>query len=185
MQPCVFFDRDGIVNESPPGGFVLAWEAFQLKPGFVEALRLARERDYAAVVVTNQSCIARGLTTAAVVEDVHDRLRAMLHREYGLGLLDILYCPSLDDADPMRKPNPGMLLEAARRHGLDLAASWMVGDQERDIEAGLRAGCRAIRVDARDVVTEAEYRVPDMREVRNVLRRVLRVAAVEGGASGA
>jgi D-glycero-D-manno-heptose 1,7-bisphosphate phosphatase len=143
--PCIFFDRDGIVNRAPdPDPYVLRDEDFHLLPEFFEALRIARERGYAAAVVTNQRCVSLGLLSRADLERMHDRLLAECGRR-GLALLEVAYCPHGGD-HPDRKPAPGMLRKAAARHGIDLARSWMVGDSPRDAEAGRRAGCRTLYV---------------------------------------
>lgn len=139
-RPAVFFDRDGIVNESPGPGYVERWEDFHLLPSFVAALRIVVDRGYAPVVVTNQRGVGRGIMSQAALDRIHDGLAAALAAE-GLALTDIRVCTSVTDDDPRRKPNPGMLVEAADAHGLDLSRSWMIGDSEKDIEAGRRAGC--------------------------------------------
>lgn len=173
-KPCIFFDRDGIVNESPgPGRYVLTWEDFHLIPAFVECLRIAARRGYQVVVVTNQRCVARGLISHRGVAALHRRLQAQLRREYGLALRDIVYCPHDEGQCTCRKPQPGMLMAMARKHGLDLARSWMVGDAETDVEAGRRAGCRTIRVGPRNALSAAEYRVGSMSELPALLETVL------------
>ncbi len=172
-EACVFFDRDGVVNVSPGAGYVERWEDFHLMPGFPDVLRTVRARGYRAVVVTNQRGVALGLMTRETVEGIHARLRELLAGTYGLELLDVLYCPHDRGQCACRKPQPGMLLEAARRHGLDLARSWMVGDGERDVEAGANAGCRTIRVASVGSVTRADYSVPDMSALNALLERVL------------
>lgn len=139
-RPAVFFDRDGIVNESPGPGYVERWEDFHLLPSFVEALRIVVARGYASVVVTNQRGVGRGIMSQAALDRIHAGLVAALAAE-GLALTDLRVCTAVTDDDPRRKPNPGMLAEAARAHGLDLGRSWMIGDSEKDIEAGRRAGC--------------------------------------------
>jgi D-glycero-D-manno-heptose 1,7-bisphosphate phosphatase len=169
---CVFFDRDGIVNRRPVGRYVTRKDEFHLLPAFVEALEVVREKGYAAVVVTNQSGIERGHMTHETVREIHDHLDGML-RASGLALLDIVVCPSADDGHPDRKPNPGMLLRAAARHGIDLDRSWMVGDQERDVLAGKRAGCRTVLVEGPDESTEAEFRLRDVAELPAFLRQHL------------
>ncbi|HOW98073.1 MAG TPA: HAD family hydrolase [Kiritimatiellia bacterium] len=161
-RPCVFFDRDGIVNRSPGPGYVERVEDFHLLPEFVEALRVVRARGYEAVIVTNQRGVALGRMSAETVQSMHDELARRLRAE-GLDLLDIRVCTANDNRHPDRKPNPGMLLAAARRHGLDLGRSWMVGDHERDIEAGRRAGCRTVRVGEPGQPSAADFRVDDMR----------------------
>jgi D-glycero-D-manno-heptose 1,7-bisphosphate phosphatase len=174
MIRCVFFDRDGVVNRAPPeGGYVERWADFHLLPEFVETLRLVRKLGYAAVIVTNQRGVALGLMGRDAVEDIHRRLRAQLRDEAGLELLDILYCPHGAGECECRKPKPGMLLEAARRHGIDLAASWMVGDSERDVEAGAAAGCRTILVAPPGASSRADARFPDLAALRSGIAKRL------------
>ena len=172
-RPAVFFDRDGIVNRSPGAGYVERPEDFHILPEFFEALRIATARGYPAVVVTNQRGVSLGRVSPSALEAMHDRLRAAL-AERGLALLDIRVCASGDNADPRRKPNPGMLLEAAAAHALDLARSWMIGDSERDIEAGRRAGCAVtVRVAEEGTATSATWRVADMGELARLLEQRL------------
>ncbi len=171
---CVFFDRDGIVNASPGAGrYVTRWDDFHLLPEFVEALRVVRARGYQAVIVTNQRAVARGLVSAAEVEAMHRNLREMLLKNYGLEILDVAYCPHDVGQCDCRKPSPGMLQAMAAKHGLDLAASWMVGDAETDIEAGRRAGCRTIRVNGAAAASKADYRVAAMKDLPALLKEVL------------
>lgn len=174
MKRCVFFDRDGVVNRSPgPGKYVERWEDFELLDGFVEALRVVQRHGWSAVVVTNQRCVARGMVPMAEVERIHAELRRALAARGGLALLDLRVCPHEEGRCTCRKPQPGMLLDAAREHDIDLAASWMVGDSERDIEAGRRAGCRTIRVCGDDEPTQADVRIGSIDELAGLLRRVL------------
>jgi len=166
LQRCVFFDRDGIVNISPPeGDYVRSWADFRLSPDLPDILRIVRDKGYAAVVITNQRGVAMGLMSVSAVEDIHARLQELL-RACCVPLLDILYCPHDKDTCTCRKPQPGMLLEAARRHHLDLARSWMVGDRAGDMEAGRRAGCRTILVSAGDLAVQADYRVQTLGELK-------------------
>jgi len=174
MRTCVFFDRDGIVNVSPGPGYVERWEDFHLQDGFVNALAVCRGKGYDAVIVTNQRGIARGIVAEETVVDMHARLRRLLREKHRLEILDVLYCPHHAGSCACRKPKPGMLLEAARRHDIDLAASWMIGDSLRDIQAGRAAGCRTILVgEAADRAAEADEWVPEMDELAEVLERVL------------
>ena len=167
-RPCVFFDRDGIVNRSPGPGYVERVEDFHLMPEFIKALRAVRAKGYEAVIVTNQRGVALGRLSEATLEAMHRYLRERLAAG-GEGLLDILVCTADDNSHPDRKPNPGMLLAAARRHGLDLSRSWMVGDNERDVEAGRRAGCRTVLVGEEGKPSAADFRVRDMGELPGFL----------------
>jgi histidinol-phosphate phosphatase family protein len=170
---CVFFDRDGIVNESPGPGYVERWEDFVLMPEIPGILKMVRSLDYEAVVVSNQRCVARGIVALAEVNRIHDNLQKRLRQEFGVEFLDIFFCPHDNSSCDCRKPLPGMFLRAASRHGLDLAASWMVGDNEKDVAAGHAAGCRAILVSRSAAGTAAEFRVADMSELQCLLERVL------------
>ena len=171
---CVFFDRDGIVNASPGADrYVTRWEDFHLLPEFVEALRVVRARGYQAVIVTNQRAVARGLVSAAEVEAMHRSLRDLLLKNYSLDLLDVAYCPHDVGECECRKPAPGMLKAMALKHGLDMASSWMVGDAETDVEAGQRAGCRTILVNGAEDVSKADWRVAAMKDLPEILKRVL------------
>jgi histidinol-phosphate phosphatase family protein len=166
-NPCVFFDRDGIVNQPPneERRYILHEDEFQLLPEFVESLRVVLARGYKAVIVTNQSGVGKGRMTQADLDRIHAKMHALLE-EHGLALHDVIECTSSDDAHPNRKPNPGMLLEAAKKHDLDLARSWMIGDQEKDVIAGRRAGvARTVKVKPLPNLSEADYQVPSMRDL--------------------
>lgn len=141
----VFLDRDGVLNqiverdgrvESPR---TLA--EFRLAPGARDAVLRLREAGLAALVVTNQPDIARGLLPADVLDGINTRLRD------DVGVDDIRVCPHEDvDACQCRKPRPGMLHELATRWGIDLERSYMVGDTWRDMAAGRNAGCTTVLV---------------------------------------
>ena len=165
-QPCVFFDRDGIVNAPPAADrrYIERPEEFILLPEFLDALRVAQAHGYAAVIVTNQKGVATGQIAPEALAAMHQRLQDAVRRAGLRPLLDIRVSTATDDAHPERKPNPGLLLAAARDHGLDLPRSWMIGDHERDIEAGRRAGCRTVRVGGTQP-TAADVRVPDMSQL--------------------
>ena len=183
-RKCVFFDRDGIVNESPGSGrYVTRWQDFHLVPEFVTCLRAVLKMGYQAVIVTNQRAVARGLMRIKDLEDIHRRLKRLLMRQYGLALLDIIYCPHNANECSCRKPSPGMLLDMADKHDINLAASWMIGDSETDMEAGRRAGCRTIlvavspprrrRSPADSAGLKADQRVPSMRVLAKKIRAIL------------
>lgn len=173
LRPCVFFDRDGVVNRSPGPGYVNHLDDFHILPGFAACVRAAAEKGFPAIVVTNQRGVTRGLTPPEQLEAMHQRLHDELARE-GLALLDLLVCSADDDAHPDRKPNPGMLRTAAARHRLDLSRSWMIGDRESDVETGQNAGVAVtVRVDPGEVPTRATHRVPDMAACAKLLRQRL------------
>jgi histidinol-phosphate phosphatase family protein len=170
--PCVFFDRDGIINVSPGPGYVERVEDFHIQPPFVEALRVVRAKGYAAVVITNQRGVGRGIMTREALDAIHARLAGHL-AGHGLDLDAVYVCTANDHNHPDRKPNPGLLMRAAADRGLDLARSWMVGDQETDIQAGHRAGCRTVLVNPGVASTEADVHLHDMAELAPWLARTL------------
>lgn len=160
-RPAVFFDRDGtlIVDAdylSDPEGVVLI-------PGAPESIRAARQAGWLAVVVTNQSGIGRGLYSEADYRAVDRRFQALLSAE-GATVDAVLHCPhhpAFTGACACRKPAPGMLLEAARRLGIDLGRSLMVGDKRSDLEAGAAVGAAPILVrTGYGAITEADGRLP-------------------------
>lgn len=147
----VFVDRDGTINEEV--GYLDRLEKLRLIPGASEAIRMINEAGMKAVVVTNQSGVARGFYDEAFVGRTHTLLREMLWRE-GARLDGIYFCPHHPTAGlgkylrvcDCRKPAPGMLLRAAEELGIDLSRSWLIGDTLNDIEAGAKAGVRSVLV---------------------------------------
>jgi D-glycero-D-manno-heptose 1,7-bisphosphate phosphatase len=173
MKKCVFFDRDGIVNKSPGPGYVESWKDFHLLPEFVESLRIARNLGYESVIVTNQRGVALGRLSAETLEQIHKNLTNLLKEKFRLKLLNIFYCPHERDTCNCRKPKPGMLLAAAEKHNINLKTSWMIGDNENDVEAGRNAGCRTIIVSDSNAATKADFKTPDMKALVTLLPRVL------------
>ena len=171
---CVFFDRDGIVNVSPGPGYVATWEAFHLTPEIPGILKAVSDAGFEAVLVTNQRGVARGVMTSETLDLIHAQMQSRLEEHSGASFLDIMVCTHHRGECTCRKPQPGMLLEAARRHGIDLAGSWMVGDRETDVEAGQRAGCRTILVAPAGEASAADVCVRDLRELENRLPALLK-----------
>lgn len=149
-RPAVFIDKDGTLVHDLPFNVDPARLSFQ--PGAFAALATLAQAGFALVLVSNQSGLATGRFSLAQFQQLRRGLCRQLH-EHGVVLTDFLLCPHAPGADgapvcACRKPAPGMLLAAARRWGIDLAASWMVGDILDDVEAGHRAGCRSLLFDS-------------------------------------
>jgi D-glycero-D-manno-heptose 1,7-bisphosphate phosphatase len=156
----VFLDRDGVLNRAivrdgrpfPPQTL----DEFEILPEVPDALARLRAGGFALIVVTNQPDVARGTQARAVVEAMHEELRRRLP------IIDVLVCYHDDRSRcQCRKPAPGLLLRAAAEHGIDLPASFLVGDRWRDVEAGREAGCRTVFIDRR--YAEALKSEPDAR----------------------
>jgi D-glycero-D-manno-heptose 1,7-bisphosphate phosphatase len=144
LRRAVFLDRDGTISEEM--GYVNHIERFQIFPYAAEAIRKLNQADIAVVVITNQSGVARNIFPETLVHEVHKKMVAQL-ASGGAWIDAIYFCPhKTEDACECRKPNPGMLEQAAREHGLDLAASWVVGDRFADLEMAHTAGARGMLV---------------------------------------
>jgi len=147
----VFFDRDGTLIEHYD--YLTDPDQVKLLPTVVKALQLLKDRDFMLVVVTNQSAVARGMLTEKKLLEIHDRMKYLLAEE-GAYLDQIYYCPYHPEGvvdkyrrdSDMRKPAPGMLYLAAQELDLDLEQSWIVGDDDRDVEAGKSAKCRTVLI---------------------------------------
>jgi D-glycero-D-manno-heptose 1,7-bisphosphate phosphatase len=147
MKKAAFLDRDGVINrKAPEGQYVTRWEDMEFLRGSFEAIRLLNAAGFLVVVITNQRCVAKGLITPQELESLHARML----REFqaaGATIDAVYYCPH--DYQPpcdCRKPQPGMLLDAARDHNIQLNASWMIGDSDHDVQAGRTAGCNTALV---------------------------------------
>jgi D-glycero-D-manno-heptose 1,7-bisphosphate phosphatase len=144
LRRAVFLDRDGTIGEEL--GYVNHIDRFQIFPYAAEAIRQLNEAEIPVIVVTNQSGIARNIFPESLVHEVHKKMVAELAAG-GAWIDAIYYCPhKTEDACECRKPNPGLLLRAAREHALDLPASWVVGDRYADLEMGRAAETHGILV---------------------------------------
>jgi D-glycero-D-manno-heptose 1,7-bisphosphate phosphatase len=151
QKPAIFFDRDNtlIINDGylgDPAGVILM-------PGASAAIARARVMGFAVVTISNQSGVARGLFDESAVQAVDRKMDQMLLAVDPRAIIDLhVYCPYHPEAavpayriqSDLRKPAPGMILLAAKELRLDLAKSWVIGDAPRDVESGIRAGCKTI-----------------------------------------
>jgi D-glycero-D-manno-heptose 1,7-bisphosphate phosphatase len=174
QRRAVFLDRDGVINRTfvrdgkpfPPSTL----EELEVLPGVPEALQELKQHGYKLLVVTNQPDVARGTQSQQTIDAMHRVLSAHLPLD------DIFVCYHTDqDKCDCRKPMPGMLVEAAKKHNIDLAASFMVGDRWRDIEAGYNAGCKTILIDygysERPPAHAPDLRVGSLREAADWIIR--------------
>ena len=156
-QKAIFLDRDGTINKS--AGFINKPEQFELIPGVAEAIKMINKSGYLAIVVTNQPVIARGECSFDELQTIHDKMETDLGKE-GAFIDGIYICPHHTDKGfagerpdykfdcDCRKPQPGLLLQAAKDFNIDLSQSYMIGDSQRDVKAGNNAGVRqAILID--------------------------------------
>lgn len=159
-KTAVILDRDGtlIVDRI----YLNDPNAIEYLPGVFEALRLLRDHGFVFAVATNQSGVPRGLVDVRNLDEIHRRIQAKFASE-GVDILSFHSAPYMTDNDHIhRKPNPGMLLEAASWYGLDLTRSWMVGDRMTDVEAGHRVGARSVLLGTLENVADSPYAPPEI-----------------------
>ena len=146
LNRAVFLDRDGVLNEAvirdgkpyPPGRI----EELQIVPDAPDALARLKNAGYMLIVVTNQPDVGRGKQSRESVEEIHTAIGSQLP----LDEFVVCYHAGTEGC-VCRKPKPGMVLDAAARHGIDLAQSFLIGDRWRDIDCGAAAGVRTIWID--------------------------------------
>jgi|SRR5579862_554631 len=154
MKRAVFFDRDGVLNETavrdgtphPPQSVA----ELKLVPGAADAVRRVRNAGFYAIVITNQPDVARGTATQQQVDEIN---AAVAHRL----AIDATYACYHDDADgcDCRKPKTGLLVRAARDYGIDLRQSFLIGDRAKDAQCGRAAGCTTVFIDFKYAETPA------------------------------
>ena len=146
-QRFVFLDRDGVINRER-GDFTITIDQWEWAPYALEGIKLLTDAGFNIIVITNQSCIARGLQTEEGLAVLHDYMIENV-RKAGGNILKIYHCPHVnEDNCRCRKPEPGMLLRAAEDFCINLSGTFFIVDSPRDIEAGRRAGTRTICVDS-------------------------------------
>ena len=149
-QKCVFLDRDGTINVF--NNFIKKPNDFSLLNGAAEAIKIINDLGYLAIVITNQPVIARGEVDIKTLNAIHMKMESELAKS-GAYIDDLFYCPHHPDKGfpgelsqykidcDCRKPKPGLIFEASKKYNIDLGQSYMAGDDLRDIEAGIAAGC--------------------------------------------
>ena len=171
LRRAVFLDRDGVINQAviregksfPPENLA----AMQVIPCVPQAMQLLAQQGFLLIVITNQPDVARGTTARETVDEINTYLKNTLPIE------EIFTCFHDDHENcDCRKPQPGAILTAAKKYGIDLAKSYMVGDRWKDIEAGERAGCRTIFIDygyAEKQPTTMNFRVQTLLEAAHII----------------
>ena len=171
MVKAVFLDRDGVINANlvrngkPVAPTSMA--EFRILRGAADAVRRLKDAKFLTIVVTNQPDVRTGLTPKATMEAMHDEIRRQMPID------DFFICFHVDaDNCACRKPKPGLILDAARKHNIDLASSYIVGDRWRDVLAGQAAGCKTIFVDygfVQDQSATADQTVKSLAEAAGLI----------------
>jgi D-glycero-D-manno-heptose 1,7-bisphosphate phosphatase len=153
VNRAVFLDRDGVINrKAPEGRYITCLEEWVFLPEVAPAIASLNHAGFSVIVVSNQRCVAKGLVSAHELDLMHQWMCRTLAAS-GAIVDHVYYCPH-EKQPPCscRKPAPGMLFTAAQEHQIDLAASWMIGDSDSDVEAGRNAGCKTARLLEQDEV---------------------------------
>ena len=139
MQPALFLDRDGVIIENR-ADYIRTWSDVAFYPQALDALVKIKDSHFKILVITNQSAVGRGLISQEVAREINDRLVAEIQSSGGR-IDGIFMCPHApQDHCSCRKPEPGLILQAASRHSIDLQNSILIGDALSDILAGQKAG---------------------------------------------
>lgn len=148
MSKALFLDRDGVLNRER-GDYTYSIEDFEVLPDVPEALKLAQDKGYLLIVISNQGGVAKGIFTQERVEVLHGMLREKL-AESNVVLDEVYYCTHHDEVGKCicRKPNAGMLEKAIARFGVDASKSLMIGDSPRDVAAAEKAGVEGVLIES-------------------------------------
>ena len=137
----IFLDRDGVINVDRASS-VCHRSEFELIDGVPNAIQMLNDKRYRVIVITNQACVGRGDLDPAELEKIHAKMVKGLNQSGG-SIEDIYVCTHTDsDGCACRKPKPGLLIQAGNDHGVELADTWFIGDDRRDMQAAIAAGCK-------------------------------------------
>lgn len=173
----VFLDRDGVINRRLVGDYVKSWEEFEFLPGVLGALKRLADAGRNVILISNQSGIGRGLMRQEDLDAVHNKMKRRVE-EAGGKIGRIYVCPHHpDDNCSCRKPQPGLLLQAAREFNIKLSECFFVGDSSTDIEAGNNVGCLTIRVglvqahvaNPSETIIKPRYRAKNLSEAVEII----------------
>jgi|GEM_PF-178943 len=173
-RPCVFFDRDGVVNRSPGSGYVLHRDDFQLNPGIVSILQSVREKGALAILITSQKGVGKGLMPQEELDQIHRQLQVDLAKE-GAAFDGVYAYTGASDCRHQPKPDPEMILSAAEEFSIDLTRSWMVGDADRDIQMGKNAKLKkTVRIKGHHPIgVEADFTLDSILKLPEIIKKFL------------
>jgi D,D-heptose 1,7-bisphosphate phosphatase len=174
LSPAFFFDRDGVVNVSPGGGYVTRREDFHLSEGIIESLAFLKARGFKLIVVSSQQGVGKGLMTQEDLDDIHAAMQQKL-ASHDASFDGIYCCTHLNGTCTCRKPSPEMIQRAAADHAIDINKSWLVGDHDRDIQMAINAAVpHTIRVRSdKPIAVAADHTLDTVAELPPLLKRLL------------
>ena len=143
-RKAIFLDRDGVINKEV--NYLSNPDDFEFIEGSIEALKTLKRKGFLLIVITNQAGIARGYFTEEILQKIHEKMIKLLKQD-NITLDDIYHCPHHPEFSgecDCRKPNPGMIFKAKKKHDISLKDSFMVGDTLNDIQTGINASCKTV-----------------------------------------
>lgn len=156
----IFLDRDGVINRHRTD-YVKSIQEFEILPAVPYYLVKLRNLGFKLIIITNQSAVNRGLISLGQLRSIHDYLMRELLR-FGCSIDDIFYCVHRPDENcECRKPAIKMFMDAVRIHNIDLSSSWVIGDNDTDIDPGRKIGCTTIKIKTNTSLKQAYYKVRD------------------------
>lgn len=159
MNKAIFFDRDGVINKER-SDYVKNIDELELFPEFPQFVKLLNEKNFLIIVITNQSAIARGLLTESTLKKIHEKIQTFVSK-IGGHIDGFYHCPHHPDKNcSCRKPKSGLLIQAAKDFDIDLTSSWMIGNNDSDVLAGLNVGCNA-------------EKISDMESLSKIIKKIL------------
>ena len=154
----VFLDRDGVINKER-NDYVKSISELEMFPNVAKNIELLKNAGFLVVVITNQSAINRGLVTHEMVHKIHDSIQNHLKKN-GTSVDGFFYCPHKPDENCIcRKPKSGLLNKAILELNIDVNSSWMIGDNDSDIEAATSIGCKAIKINNNFSLDNAVHKI--------------------------
>ena len=173
-KQAVFLDRDGVINECIFDKKINSnspryLNEFRILPKVKDALMHLKEMNFLLIVVTNQPDVCRGIILKSDVEKIHEYIKK------NLPINDIYVCYDSNDSNPYKKPNNMMFIDAAKKWKIDLSKSYLVGDRKKDIDAGIKSGCKTFFIDynyKEDKPKNPNYVVKSLFEATEVIRKL-------------
>jgi len=164
---CVFLDRDGVLNEDL-GDYLFKLDELVIPEGVPEALKLLKKAGYLLIVITNQAGISKGMYEADAVFAIHEKMQSVSED----ALDDIYFSPyheRYSGKSLSRKPDSLMLEKAIAKYNIDISQSWMIGDRDRDVEAGRKCGLKTIQIVSVDEISIGDYTAVNLLEAAKIV----------------
>lgn len=166
MRKCVFFDRDGVLNEDDPN-YVYEVEKYKVYPEIPDIIASLKKQGFLIIVITNQAGISKGIYTERQMQACHDKLQQVCE-----GNIDgIYYCPYHQDhpKSNCRKPSAKMFEDAIEAYNINPAQSWMIGDRDRDLIPARKLGMKTIGVKRNEAFKYADYAISELNDILGII----------------